>query len=147
MSISAFADRARPPIMEEMLAVTGSRRALWEMIGDFLEKNYRVKQELKFYGKSYGWMVQYRHGGKLLLSIYPKQDGLAAQIILSESQLQTAHVLPLGEHTVDAMSRADHYAEGCWMLVEMESEQEVADIQQLMLLKLPPARKALRGSI
>ncbi len=145
MSISAFGDRAQLPVMEEMLAATGSRRALWEMIGDFLETNYRVRQELKYYGKSYGWMVQYRNGGKLLLSIYPKRDGLAVQIILGESQLQTAHELRLGEHTVEAISRADHYLEGHWMLLEVESGQEVTDIRQLLLLKLPPARMRPKG--
>ena len=140
MSISAFGDRAHPPVMKEMLAATGSRRALWEMIGDFLDSNYRVRQELKYYGKSYGWMVQYRHGGKLLLSIYPKQDGLAVQIILSERQLQSALTLSLGVRTMNAVQRADHYREGCWMLLEVESEQDVADVRQLLLLKLPPAR-------
>ena len=145
MSISAFGDRSQPPVMEEMLAVTGSRRALWETIVKFLDDNCRVRRDLKFYGKSYGWMVQYRHAGKLLMSVYPKRDGLAVQLILSEAQLKAARDLSLGERTTEAIARADHYPEGCWMLLEVESGQEVADIRALMLLKLPPTKKAVRG--
>lgn len=145
MSISAFGDRTRPPEMEEMLAVTDSRRPLWEAISGFLDVNYTVRRELKFYGKSYGWMMQYRHAGKLLMSIYPKVNGLMVQLILSEPQLEAARELPLGERSRVAIERADHYPEGCWMLTEVQSEQEVADIRQLVLMKLPPTRKAMRG--
>ncbi len=129
-----------------MLAVTGSMRPLWEEIIDFLDENYRVKRELKFYGKSYGWMVQYRHAGKLLMSAYPKLNGLAVQLILSESQLETTHEMRLAARTREDIASADRYPEGCWMLLEVQSEQDVADIRQLVLMKLPPIRKALRGS-
>jgi hypothetical protein len=141
MSSVAFGDKEHPPTTQEMVAAVGSKRPLWDRLSGFITSNYTVRQDLKFYGKNFGWLLQYRRGGRLLLSLYPKRDALAVQVILSEPDWEAALRLPLGERTAKALREASHYTEGCWMVLEMESEGDAADIEQLVLLKSPPPRR------
>jgi len=75
MSIGVFVEKEHKPTMREIFAAIGSRRALWENLIQFLTDNYRIKGDLVFGGKSYGWALRYRRGGKALTTIYPASEG------------------------------------------------------------------------
>ncbi len=141
MSISAFPNREQPPTPEQIAAILGSRRFLWESITAFLSESYGASEELKYYGKSYGWMVQYRRGGKLLVSLYPKSNGLVAQVVLPEPVVEAILAQPIGEKTRLAIEAANQYAEGRWIYLDVWTDHEVEDLRTMIMLKTPPPTK------
>ena len=144
MRAVTFGDKDQQPTMEEMLAAVGSKRRMWDDIAGFLASSYTVREGMKFYGKNFGWIVQYRRAGRLLVSLYPRRDSLAAQLILSENDWKTAQALTLGERMMNALGTASHYPEGIWLLLEVEDETDVADVKKIVLMKSPPPTR--RGS-
>jgi hypothetical protein len=140
MALSAFADRERPPSLDEMLGVVGEKAALWRAVSGFMSETYRCDGERKFYGKSYGWMLWFRVAGKSLLALYPQDGGVTAQITLGPSLVDRALELPLGTAFRRAIEEAHPYPEGRWLFVPLRSDGEVEDLKRLVLLKKRPPR-------
>jgi hypothetical protein len=97
--------------------------------------NYRLKSDFAFYGKNYGWALRFRKGGKALLSLYPGQDSFTAQIIVSEAQVEKALSSGLGKKATKIIEEAHPYPEGRWLFIKVESEQDLNDIKQLLIVK------------
>ncbi len=60
--------------------------------------------------------------GQLLTSLFPRQDGFAAQANLSPGTIEKAQGMGLGRHVQEAIERANPYREGRWLFVHVESE-------------------------
>ena len=112
MALSAFADRARPPSLDEMLGVVGDRADRWRVVVGFMDETYGCRGEAKFYGKSYGWMLWFRVGGKSLLALYPQRGAVTAQVTLAPRLVDEALALPLGPTFRRAIEEAHPYPEG-----------------------------------
>jgi hypothetical protein len=141
MSIGAFVDKRHRPTTKEMLASIGSKRRLWEKLVEFVRDNYRVKDDMAFYGRNYGWAVRFRTGGRALLSMYPEKGDFTAQIVLSGASAKEASGLKLGKNVRSVLERAHEFPEGRWLFVKIESEQDLNDIHQLLVLKSHPSKK------
>ena len=142
MPYSAFVDKEQCPTMKELLAMLGVKRHLWENLIRFIEENFRIKNsDLRFCGKNYGWALRFRKGGKALISLYPAKEGFTAQIIIGRSEAEKAFSLPLGDNTRKVLENAHEYHEGRWLFLNMQSEQDAEDVQQLLLLKSRPSEK------
>ena len=146
MALSAFADRARPPSLDEMLDVVGDKAGLWHTVSAFMRDTYACPGEAKFYGKSYGWMLWFRVGGRSLLALYPRGGAVTAQITLAPRLVDDALALPLGTVFRRAIEEAHPYPEGRWLFVPLDDADEVEDLKRLVLLKKRPprARRARR---
>ena len=140
MALSAFADRARPPSLDEMLGVVGDKAGLWRAVSDFMRDTYACPGEAKFYGKSYGWMLWFRVGGRSLLALYPQNGAVTAQITLAPRLVDDALALPLGTVFRRAIEEAHPYPEGRWLFVPLEDADEVEDLKRVVLLKKRPPR-------
>ena len=141
MSFSAFKDPNSPPSMGEMLAILGAARPLWEELAGFMADSYGIEGEIHSYGKASGWMVWFRRSGKTLLALYPREGGVTAGVVIGPSQEETAMALPLGERARRALEGAKMFPEGRWFLLELESEQDAWDVEQLVLTKSRPPRR------
>nr|MDO8080937.1 DUF3788 domain-containing protein [Candidatus Freyarchaeota archaeon] len=141
MSIGVFVDKEHQPTMEEIFAVLGSKRSLWEKLTKFVADNYRTKDDFAFYGKNYGWAVRFRKGGKALLSLYPGKESFTVQIILGQTEAEKASSLNLSSKVRKTLEDAHQYSEGRWLFIKIESEQDLNDIQKLLILKARPAKK------
>ncbi len=138
MSIGAFTDKQHPPAEQEILLAIGEARQAWEGLEQYIASNFRVKKDLGFYGKNYGWAVRFRKGGKALLSLYPRQGGFTVQVVLSEPLVQQILLEDIGENTRRAIKAANVYAEGRWLFIQVASQKDVEDIRRLLQLKASP---------
>jgi len=141
MSVGVFTDKQNPPTIEQVLAALGASRPFWERLEDFILASYRTQQEIRYYGKSYGWALRIRKGGKALLSLYPRQEAFTVQVVLGDAEVQQALKQGTGTNTRQAIERANAYVEGRWLLIPVESEKDVEDIQRLLLLKVGSSKK------
>jgi len=135
MAIGTFTDREHKPTMAEIFAAIGSKRPLWGKLTSFIEDRYRLKSDFAFFGKNYGWALRFRKAGKALLSLYPGQDSFTAQIIISETQAEKALSSGLSEKTSKIIEDARPYPEGRWLFIKVESEQDLNDIKQFLMVK------------
>jgi hypothetical protein len=142
VALSFFADKTRPPSMDDMLAAVGARASLWQRLALFMDHTYRIAPETKFYGKSYGWMVWFRKGKKTLLALYPQQGGLTAQVVLGPALVDQALSLPLTASVMSVLEEAHPYPEGRWLFIPVTTDDEAAGVERLVLLKQMPARRA-----
>jgi hypothetical protein len=141
MTLSAFADRACSPSLDEMLVVVGAKASLWKRLAFFMERTYGLSGEVAYYGKSFGWMLSFRKGKKPLLALYPRTDGLTAQVVLGPSLAEQASTLPLTASVRDVFDQAHPYPEGRWLFIPVTDEDEAADVEHLVLLKQKPGRQ------
>ena len=141
MPKSAFADKDRPPTMEDVLGVIGTKRPLFESVVEFVEGTYGVSGFLKYYGKNYGWMVQYRRAGRTLVSLYPREEAVTVQVVLGPRHVREALAMKLGKNVRTALQEARDYPEGRWLFIDLETERDVRDVRGLLLLKSPPPAK------
>jgi Protein of unknown function (DUF3788) len=138
MAISFFADKNHPPLMEEVLATVGSHRTLWEGLDLFIRERLSARSELKFYGKSYGWMVWYRKDNRTLVALYPQQNGFTVQLVLPENLVDRALQSGLEENARQVIEKTSPLSEGRWLYIRVETEGDCQDIQKLLLIKWKP---------
>lgn len=138
MGISIFTDKEQQPTMEEVFAAVGPKRPLWENLTRFIAENYRIEGDFTFYGKNYGWAIRFRKGGKALLSIYPGKESFTVQIVIGLTQAEKAFRLSLGKNVRKVLEDARKFPEGRWLFINVETEQDVDDVQQLLMAKARP---------
>lgn len=147
MAIGTFVDKEHQPTMREIFASIGAKRKSWERLAQFIAENHRIKGDFAFYGKNYGWASRFRKGGKALVSIYPGKDSFTVQIVLGETLVEKASSLKLGRNVSKVLENAHQFPEGRWRF-RIESQQDITDVQQLLVLKTRPLkneRKMCRG--
>ena len=105
-----------------------------------MRDTYACPGEAKYYGKSYGWMLWFRAGGKSLLALYPQENAVTAQLTLAPRLVDEALALPLGAAFRRTIEEAHPYAEGRWLFVPLQGDEEVEDVKRLVLLKKRPSR-------
>jgi hypothetical protein len=137
MARGIFTDKEHRPTTEEIFAAIGPSRPLWEGLARFIADNYRVQQDLGFYGKNYGWALRFRKGGKALLSLYPGREEFTVQIILGEAQVEEALGLALGQNVRKAIEDAHPYPEGRWLFIKVASKHDLDQVKQLLTVKAP----------
>lgn len=135
MAIGAFTDKLHQPATAEIVAAIGSKRPLWENLTSFIADSYRLKSDFAFYGKNYGWALRFRKAGKALLSLYPGQNSFTAQIIVSQAQAEKALSSGIGKKASKVIEDAHSYPEGRWLFIKIESEQDLNDVKQLLIVK------------
>jgi hypothetical protein len=141
VSIGAFVDKQRQPTIDAMIASVRSKRRLWEGLTQFIDENYRVKQDFAFYGKNYGWALRFRSGGRALAAFYPGAGSFTVQIIIGPAQLEKALRLRLGAKVRDILINARAFTEGRWLFIPVESEQDCRDVQRLLRVRASPLKK------
>ncbi len=142
MAISAFTDKNRPPSQEEIRNILGPAFPLWERLLHFIAARYRMEGELSYGGKNYGWNLWYRKSGKALVTLYPQQAGLVAQVVLGKDQVAKAMELSLGEKVGKMLRETPQLHDGKWLFIPVTDEREVQDIEQLLLVKKRPGKGA-----
>jgi hypothetical protein len=135
VSVGIFTDKAHRPATREVIKAVRPREAGWNELVQFVRDNFSRREELKFYGKNYGWAVRFCRKGKALVSLYPAGGGFAAQIILSDPDAKRALALRIGSHVRKVIAAAHPYPEGRWLFIPVKTKKDIQDIRALIALK------------
>ncbi len=144
MAIGIFLDKEHQPTPEEISAALGPVQPLWERLTRFISDAYEMPGELSYGGKKYGWNVWYRKSGKTLASLYPQEAHFVAQVVLGREQAEKAFALELGENVGRALRESPQLHDGRWLFIQVRTERDMEDIQQLLQIKKRP-RRAKQG--
>lgn len=136
MSIGLFIDRNVQPTEKEVADALGPAQKNWNSCIRIVREHSTVIEEFKFcYGKKYGWALQFRSKGKLLVSLYPNKGYFVAQIILNLQNLKDTQPLDLRTGALDAIETANEYAEGKWLFISVKDENDLEDVRNLLKIK------------
>lgn len=132
MSHGCFTDRVKKPSEDEVFASLSQARGLWDEIVLFIEKSYRTKKAYKFYGRNYGWALQFSKSGKALVSLYPGNGEFVAQVILNKDQCEEALCSAIGEETKRIIKSTPEIHEGKWIFMKVRTKKDTDDIRMLI---------------
>ena len=85
-----YIDKNHQPSPQESKEALGPSFPLWERLLQFIEDTYQMPGEFSFGGKNYGWNIWYRKSGKSLVSLYPQDKSIVAQVVLGKDQVEKA---------------------------------------------------------
>ncbi len=142
MSKGIFTDKTHRPTQLDILKAIHPREDDWNEFVEFIRRNYSRQEELKYYGKNYGWAARFKRGGKALVSLYPAQGGFTAQIILNTIDVKKALESDIGPRIRDTIGKARPYTEGRWLFIPANTRKDLQDIRTLVVIKCgtDPAR-------
>lgn len=136
MSIGIFTDRNSRPNEAEVAGALRGASGRWTKLAGYVRSTYAAREEFKYlYGKTYGWGLQFRSKGKLLLSLFPNDGYFVALIILGVGDLGEAEKLDLHDHAREAIEAANLYAEGKWLSVAVRGSDDLSDVRNLLKIK------------
>lgn len=141
MSFSIFSDKDHQPTEQEVSQALGSIQPCWERLVQYISDNYQMPGELIFGGKNYGWVFRYRKSGKTLVCLYPQQEFFVSQIVLGKVHAEQALELNLGENVQQVLEDTPQLHDGRWLFIQVRSEEDVKDIEQLLQVKKPLRRR------
>ena len=148
MAYERLIDKNTLPSDADMIEVIGQPLAeAWTGLRRFLVETYEIDPILQYGGKRYGWNVQHRKGGRPLCEMYPECGSFTALVVLGKKELDQAldRLETFGPTVRYALENTPRFHDGCWMYIRVSEpqtcKQDVADIEQLVLIKKKPHRK------
>jgi hypothetical protein len=137
MSKGLFTDKNHKPTEKEVFDAISSVKPQWDSLISFIENNYKITGEFKFYGKNFGWALRYRKSGKVLISIYPGKDEFMVQIILNGKEVEKALQLDIAPETKKIIMETSSIREGNWIYLKVIPDTGLNDIESLILVRSP----------
>lgn len=135
MSRGIFTERDKKPSDEEVFASLAQSRDLWEETVRFIEDHYRTKKTYKFYGRNYGWALQFSKFGKALVSLYPAEGEFVAQVILNRVQCEEVMKSGIGAEMRKLIILTPEIHEGRWIFARVKTSDDVKDIKTLISVR------------
>ncbi|KAF5089122.1 DUF3788 domain-containing protein [Methanobacterium aggregans] len=137
MSKGIFTEKIHEPSEDEIFEALLSVKPLWDDLREFIEDNYKISGELKFYGKNFGWALRYRKSGRVLVSMYPGSGEFIVQIILNGKEVEKAMELDLEPDTMKVIVDTEPIHEGKWIYINVTSETDLSDVEDLISVRSP----------
>ena len=138
MPIGVFSDKDQKPSSRQISQILGARKPVWDRLLKFIASNYQIPPDLSYGGKNYGWNLWYRKNGKTLVSLYPQDGHLVAQVVLGSPQAEEALRLKLGKNVRQAIDSAPQLHDGRWLFIRVRSERDAKDVEALLQIKKRP---------
>ncbi len=144
MANERLLDKTRQPSEEEMAESTGELSDTWKSLRAFIEANYGIEPLVKFGGKKYGWLVNYRKGGRPLCDLYPEQGSFTALVVLGKKEVEQvdAHLDEFSPATRRVVQNTPQFHDGRWLWLRVTDPAQQADVQRLLMIKRPTRKPA-----
>jgi hypothetical protein len=145
MAYERMLDKTHRPGEAEILNCIGQPvNESWTALHAFLKDAYQVEPEFKFGGSKYGWVFSYRKGGRPLCDLFPESGSFTALVVLGRKEAAEALAAldSFGPNVRACLENTPAFQDGRWLWIRFQEPRDVADIQQLVLIKRKPARKA-----
>ena len=138
---SILMDRSREPDAETISRAVGTVGSQWDKLVTWLE-GVGAKATITWDGDKYGWSLHVRRAGRPFTTLTPRDDAFGSLVILGREQSVEAASLELSPASRRTYEEAHPYPDGRWLFLQVSSEEQLADVIQLLRLKLPPSVRA-----
>ncbi len=135
--ISIFPEKDQVPteaLLEEKL---GGTYPLWKHIFDYVFEKYpEGKAEWNFPGEKYGWFFRIKDKKRAILYFLPRDSYFKISLIFGDRAVEHIMESPVDEGIKKGLREARKYAEGRGIPIDVKDESVLADIKQLVDIKL-----------
>lgn len=137
MAPSVFIDKTQQPDEAGVREALGAQWAQWQDIRQYAADAYAGStEEWKFYGRSSGWTLLLKQKKRTILYLFPGSGRLTVLFVFGESAVTTAAQSDLPEPVKAAIRDAKPYMEGRSFQVDVATENDVAVVQRLIVIKM-----------
>lgn len=124
----------REPSLEDFDAYIGN--PLWEELNRHLQSFYKAspKRTYSRCGGAPGWNVKYQKSGKSLCTLYPREGGFIALVVIGNKETpETELILPtLSGYVQELYGRVRFVCGGKWLMISTDSADILEDVKKLI---------------
>jgi len=133
---SILMDKSHEPDAETISRAVGTAGRHWDQLVSWLQE-VGAKGSTTWDGDKYGWSLRYRRAGRPFTTLTPLEDAFASLVVLGREQSVEAGSLELSPSSRRTYEEARQYPDGRWLFLHVSSPEQLADVVQLLRLKLP----------
>ena len=130
---NAFIGRPKPPTDDELSAVLGAARALWDQL---LSELALPTQEWHSYSVKAGWALRLKQGKRTILYVTPCAGSFRVSFALGEKAMQAARESKLPAPVMKILDESPRYAEGTGVRLDVTAKKDLAIVRKLVAAKL-----------
>jgi hypothetical protein len=135
--ISIFPDKAIKPTDLDVAKELGASYELWQKIYDFVFSKYPDGlAEWNYPGKKYGWSFRIKDKKRAIIYFLPRAGYFKVAFVFGDKALSEILESSISSNIKDELVQAKKYAEGRGVRIDVNDESILADIQQLVEIKL-----------
>ncbi len=132
---SIFTEKTVPPDEEALSRALGEQFATWKKIKNYILKKKAIASEEWNFSKS-GWSCRIKGKKSVIIYLIPCQDYFKASFVLGKKACETVAVSSISEGIKKIVDNAKLYAEGKGFRIDVKNAGVLADIKQLIDIKL-----------
>jgi hypothetical protein len=136
-------DVARPPTARELTTLLGESYAAFRAL---TKRTAAVTCEWKRYSKKSPWVLKVSQGDRTLFYATPKVEAFEATVVLGERATAAALNGRVSKKLHPFIRSAKTYVEGRPVRIVVRGEADLASVEQLVAVKLDPARNTPAAS-
>ena len=144
MPPAAFLDRSSEPDGDALRTALGPAYERWDRVTTWAFHAYGIEGETIWFGKDAGWSRRFRRGGRALFTLMPRIGAVAGLVVVGPSAWERAAAAELSARTREVWNAARPYPDGRWLVLDLDTDEAVADLECLVALKSPPPRRIRR---
>ena len=134
---NAFVGKAHKPTDDELVAVLGARKALWDQLVGGLAREHGVEvQEWNSYSPKAGWSLRLKYKDRNIVYLSPSKGCFMASFALGDKAVKAARQSGLPAPVIKIIDEAKRYAEGTAVRLDVKGAKGVAIVKKLAAIKL-----------
>lgn len=118
---------------------------LWTEFCEFIELTYSVAPSIEYSRccGAPGWNIKYKKSSRALCTIYPHKGYFTAMVSVGRKEADEAEaMLPVCDPYIQELyKKADVFNGSRWLMIDVTSEDILADVKRLIYLRVPPKKK------
>lgn len=137
MALSALDDKSKKPTNDDLTAVLGRTRQLWDhLVNDVAQTYTPVVQEWGFAGEKYGWSLRLKRKKRTILYLIPQQRHFLCAFVFGGKATEAAREADLPAETIEAINDAPVYGEGRGFRLKVSKRKDVETMAALTAIKM-----------
>ena len=130
-------DPAQPPDIGTVTALVGN--PLWDQLLAYLREGYRTEPVIEYSGcgMAPGWNVKFKKGGRGLCTLYPRQGGFVALVVIGQKEKTEAELaLPTFTPYTQDLYRSTKEGMGQrWLMFDVRDAATLADVKRCIAIR------------
>lgn len=135
MESSIFADKAKAPAADDLKKALGSLHSSWAGLVEFIKQQHPAAFEEWNYSKL-GWNCRIKDKKRVIVYLMPGSKQFRASFVLGEKATQKAVAADIQDEVKKIIETSPVYAEGRGIRILVSNKKTMADIEQLVQIKL-----------
>ena len=127
------------PTVEDMSSFIENREiiTLWEKLHTQINDYYDFNKLLRYAGKNYGWVINYRYRTKSILSIHPERNAFTVLFVFGKKELEEwkKEKRHISNKTNDIIESTKQYQDGKWIWLRILGNEQFNDCLTLLNIK------------